>query len=279
MLDKDGGEITDPDHIGHQNPFRYRGYFYESVAGLYYLKSRYYDPETGRFLTPDSIEYIDPDTIGGLNLYAYCNNNPVMFSDPEGHSFILTSLAIIGIAALLGAISGAIVNGVVYTLENPAGDERGFWASVAGGAVSGAIMGAFSGVVLVSGIGAGAMIAWSAGVGAFSGGAGTLTEGAINGKLQADSWDYFVKDVIPSALWGAATGALFGAMTGAVPSAKSLADVAGRSLAKQLANILHYQVLKKAGSIFAENLLGDFTTWVMELFGRNVFNGIANAFE
>ena len=49
--------------------------------------SRYYDPETGRFISPDAIEYLDPSTIGGLNLYSYCNNNPVMYVDPSGHSW------------------------------------------------------------------------------------------------------------------------------------------------------------------------------------------------
>ena len=115
VLDKDGNEITEFDHIGHQNPFRYRGYFYETVSGLYYLKSRYYDPETGRFLTPDSVEYLDPETIGGLNLYAYCNNNPVMFSDPEGHdwkSFWNGALKIIsGIGSVLVGVTKFISTG------------------------------------------------------------------------------------------------------------------------------------------------------------------------
>ncbi len=67
------------------NPFRYRSYYYDIETGLYYLQSRYYDPETGRFISPDSIEYIDPSTINGLNLYAYCGNDPVNKYDPTGH--------------------------------------------------------------------------------------------------------------------------------------------------------------------------------------------------
>jgi len=70
--------------LGIRNPFRYRGYYYDTETELYYLQTRYYDPELGRFISQDNIDYADPETINGLNLYAYCGNNPVMFSDPEG---------------------------------------------------------------------------------------------------------------------------------------------------------------------------------------------------
>lgn len=61
------------------NPFRYRGYYWDDELELYYLQSRYYDPEVGRFISPDSIENINPNAIFGLNLYAYCYNNPINF--------------------------------------------------------------------------------------------------------------------------------------------------------------------------------------------------------
>ena len=73
--------------IAEKNPIRYRGYYYDEETSLYYLKSRYYDPITGRFITIDDISYIDPETINGLNLYAYCGNNPVMNVDPNGTSW------------------------------------------------------------------------------------------------------------------------------------------------------------------------------------------------
>jgi RHS repeat-associated protein len=73
-------------HIGYLNPFRYRGYYYDTETKLYYLKTRYYDPVVGRFITIDDLSYIDPEHINGLNLYAYCGNNPVMNVDPEGTS-------------------------------------------------------------------------------------------------------------------------------------------------------------------------------------------------
>ena len=72
--------------LGSLNPFRFKGYVYDEDSGLYYLTSRYYDPEIGRFLTPDNLEQLDPEKAAGLNLYVYCNNDPVLFFDPEGES-------------------------------------------------------------------------------------------------------------------------------------------------------------------------------------------------
>ena len=59
------------------NPFRYCGEYYDAETGFTYLRARYYDPTTGRFISEDPIR-------DGLNWYAYCENNPVMFVDPWG---------------------------------------------------------------------------------------------------------------------------------------------------------------------------------------------------
>ena len=67
------------------NPFRYRGYYYDTETELYYLQTRYYDPETGRFLSADSMRYLAPKIINGLNLYAYCLNNPMHYIDVLGN--------------------------------------------------------------------------------------------------------------------------------------------------------------------------------------------------
>jgi RHS repeat-associated protein len=64
-------------------PFGYRaqfGYYTDIETGLHMLTNRYYDPATGRFLTRDPISYS-----GGINLYAYVQNNPTNFIDPLGH--------------------------------------------------------------------------------------------------------------------------------------------------------------------------------------------------
>ena len=77
VLDGNSVEVTDPAHIAHQNPFRYRGYYFDTDLGLYYLMSRYYDPQTGRFIQSADVSSIDASIIDGLNLYAYALNNPV----------------------------------------------------------------------------------------------------------------------------------------------------------------------------------------------------------
>ncbi len=74
------------DTIGVKNPLRYRGYYYDTETSLYYLQSRYYDPDTGRFISMDAYYIAGNDYIQGTNMYAYCYNNPVMYSDPSGYA-------------------------------------------------------------------------------------------------------------------------------------------------------------------------------------------------
>ena len=60
------------------NPFRYRGYVYDTDTGLYYLQSRYYDPKTGRFINADDTAYIGSSgTVLSCNIFVYCENNPI----------------------------------------------------------------------------------------------------------------------------------------------------------------------------------------------------------
>ena len=113
--------------LANINPFRYRGYYYDTETELYYLKSRYYDPEVGRFISVDGIEYLDPETINGLNLYAYCGNNPVMRVDENGNAWwhwLIGGLALVGGAILCFVPGGQalgvalLVSGVSITASN-----------------------------------------------------------------------------------------------------------------------------------------------------------------
>ena len=71
------------DTIGEANPFRYRGYYYDTETGLYYLQSRYYDPEVGRFLNADVYAHTGQGLLGA-NMFAYCLNNPISYGDYNG---------------------------------------------------------------------------------------------------------------------------------------------------------------------------------------------------
>lgn len=72
--------------LGQANPFRYRGYYFDTETGFYYLQSRYYDPNTGRFINADDtgiLQMTQGELLGG-NLYAYCGNCPVNMTDRSG---------------------------------------------------------------------------------------------------------------------------------------------------------------------------------------------------
>ena len=69
--------------IAEANPFRYKGYYYDSDLRMYYLHTRYYDSVTGRFISSDDLNQL-LSSENNLNLYAYCNNNPVNYEDAEG---------------------------------------------------------------------------------------------------------------------------------------------------------------------------------------------------
>ena len=173
VINSIGEEDTNIEFIGNINPFRYRGYYFDIETGLYYLNSRYYDPELGRFISPDTMEYLSPNSINGLNLYCYCNNNPISYSDPSGNLpqwamwligvVVIAGLAIATVAtggaagvilgaafygAVTSAVGGALVGGII-------GGITGGWEGILDGAASGFMWGAISGAVagaLISGI-------------------------------------------------------------------------------------------------------------------------------
>ena len=84
VKDATGNAITDQSHIANLNPIRYRGYYYDTETKLYYLQSRYYNAEVGRFLNADGYLTTGQGVLS-YNMFAYCGNNPVMYSDPSGH--------------------------------------------------------------------------------------------------------------------------------------------------------------------------------------------------
>ena len=110
------------EQIGEINPIRYKGYYYDSETLMYYLMTRYYDPELCRFISPDDVSYLDPSTINGLNLYCYCYNNPISYADPSGHFAISTFLIGLAVSSLvtwgLSEIFGAQIVGGASSMVN-----------------------------------------------------------------------------------------------------------------------------------------------------------------
>ena len=84
VLNSSGTDVSaDASHIANLNPLRYRGYYYDAETGLYYLQSRYYNPEWCRFISADHFLYTSEGVFSG-NLYIYCRNTPVMMKDDAG---------------------------------------------------------------------------------------------------------------------------------------------------------------------------------------------------
>ena len=210
--------VSDTASIGASNPFRYRGYYWDNDLSLYYLMSRYYDPQTGRFINADSLEYLDPETIGGLNLYAYCGNNPIMYSDDTGHmpEWLKTAIVVAAGVAVVAAVAAI----TVLTGGTAAPVLVGAALGVASSGISSAVMQiADTGSIDISKL----FIDMTVGgvLGAFGGSAisrlGMTIAGGATGFASsvAEDWVKGRAINIESALYSATIGALFGFNSGA----------------------------------------------------------------
>ena len=122
--------------IGTKNPFRYRGYYYDTETGLYYLNSRYYDPQVGRFLNADGLVSTGQGLLGS-NMFAYCLNNPVNMMDSTGDCPITI---IIG-----SAIAGAFINSISYIITTKASGQEITPKGMLGALLVGFVSGGFGG--------------------------------------------------------------------------------------------------------------------------------------
>ena len=174
----DGKKTTDATFIGHINPLRYRGYYYDRETRLYYLQSRYYDFANCRFINADTFATTDANGFLSANMFAYCENNPVMRTDEDGEIWHIVAGALIGGVisyasarlcgqnqneALKSALWGAASGAVSAALPN-AGAAVGVLFSVAESVISDVKSGESAGTIVVD-----AFI--SAGMGVISGAA------------------------------------------------------------------------------------------------------------
>ena len=128
--------------LGADNPFRYRGYYYDTETGLYYLTTRYYDPEVCRFISADVYMSTGQGVLGG-NMWAYCGNNPVNRYEVDGKFWNI----------VVGAVLGTVVGAVTAAING-----QNVLVGAAAGLVSGTIAGATLGVGLAVAAGASAAI-------------------------------------------------------------------------------------------------------------------------
>ena len=149
-----GIEDTSGCNLGTRNPFRYKGYYYDDDTEMYYCKSRFYVPKWRRWLNSDSINYLEPQNITCLNLFAYCNNNPVMYVDENGNMpkwlkiTLIASIAAIAIASMV-ATCGMAAYGAGF-LASMTATYMGASAAVSATAATAASIGVYATAALSS---------------------------------------------------------------------------------------------------------------------------------
>ena len=206
-LNSDGSAI--------RNPIRYRGYYYDEDTKLYFLNARYYCPEWRRFISPDDTAYLDPESVNGLNLYAYCNNDPVNYADPSGCKSASIWKTILGVGIGIGlaavAITATILTGGSFAAIG-VGFALGATASFVGQGVGNVLSGEnfFDGISI-----------------------GSIIMGGLAGAAFATGFGGF---------WGAvAIGAASNAGTSALEN-KSWANIAGSAIVGGIAAGIGYGV-------------------------------------
>ena len=234
--------------IANANPFRYRSYFYDTDTGLYYLKTRYYDPEVGRFLNMDAVDYADPETLGGLNLYSYCNNNPVMYIDPTGHYYWLIFGVIGAVVGVTGQLTGDLISG-----------EWSSWQEYVGATVGGFVAGSAATIMGPTA----ASVVGSLSADAVTIGLNLLTdqEKRSNGQIVTD----VIENVILTSVFS------FGS--------SFTSGVLGRSVGSQLFRPLSNNIGKISLTLFFKELTSEMINGTVETFFDEIYYMIKRVLE
>ena len=236
------------DTIGVINPFRYRGYYYDEETGLYCLNSRYYDPETGRFINADTTDILtaSPTSSGyDKNLYAYCDNDPISRTDSSGEFWHI----------VIGAAVGAVINVGCTIISNIA--SGGDWYDGVGLA---ALSGAASGALSCTGVGLSVMIAGNAAISA-------VTNTAEQYMENGNSFNNFdVGELAFETVWGGATSVLGGRPSGS----KHLMKLGVQTVKRTVNTATHkgwkagVKEAKKAAAYYIKNTRSRYSTFAKD---------------
>ena len=195
ITDGSGNDVSaDTSHIANINPFRYRGYYYDVETGWYYLNARYYDPNVGRFLSPDDTDLLllSPRALTDKNLYAYCDNNPVMRVDSNGEWWHIA----------IGGLIGGFIGGLTQVASNLIEGNNAF-----DGVGSAFLSGAASGALASTGVGVVGSIVGNAGI--------SMVENAATQVVENKGFDNFdIEDMLIDGTIGGISGAIGGGGTG-----------------------------------------------------------------
>ena len=253
VTDVEGNDISaQKDHIGNVNPIRYRSYYFDSETYFYYLNTRYYSPEMCRFLNADDTDTLlcSPNELTDKNLFAYCDNNPVMRVDHGGDFWML-----------IGAAVGAVVGGAVSAISQYTSTGKVNWGVVGVNAAAGAI----SGVLASTGVG----LVASVGINAALGGGTYVAEQAIKRE----------KVTVGGVVASSVAGGIGGAIGGRGANAKGL-SAAWKSASKGIS-----RELRRANVKYATKQIAKYTvekvavkTSTKIAIGRLTFGAIGNAF-
>ncbi len=184
-------EDSTANSVGTLNPFRYRGYYYDTETSLYYLQSRYYDPEVGRFINADAFTSTDISGALSANMFAYCENRPTVGSDPTGEWVHILIGAAVG---AVGSLASQVLSDVIASAATgnfSLSSWQTYAGAVAGGAAGGAVYAATKN---------------STAAGAASGFVSTFTTGALEKTETNRTWGDIVAESVNEGLIGAKLG-------------------------------------------------------------------------
>ena len=198
MASASGSRIT--------NALRLPGHYFDGETGLHYNRFRYYSPDLGRYLSRDPI-----GLPGGLNLYAYVNNDPVNAVDPLGlwswaavAAGVVTAIVVVALAPLTGPLlvlaAGAAAGAAFYSVNEAVTNPKATVGSVLVQGVKGAVVGAVASIPFMLAMPAGAGYIMTAGAGLVSGELGYAADWVVNG-CHAKDWNS--EDFMLAALAGA----------------------------------------------------------------------------